>query len=87
MSEHMNDTLTEIPGANWDEGVIRVDVFTGEDGSLEGFPICLGFPDDEPCLTIRAARLLADALIEAADLSERAVPTTPPDDEALMVPA
>lgn len=76
MTTHMNETLTKIASfqSGWDDGVISVGVFTGEDAYVEQFPVCLEFPDNEPCLTIQSARLLAQALIEAADLAAKALP-------------
>lgn len=72
MSTHTNRTLRTITDTGWDEGAIRVAVFTGEPAYVEEFPVCLEFPDNEPCLSSTVARRLATLLLEAADLADKA---------------
>jgi hypothetical protein len=72
--EFTNETLATLNVRGWqDDQAIHVAVFTGDESHVEPMPVCLEFPDNEPCLTSMAARALAMALANAADVADRAI--------------
>jgi hypothetical protein len=80
MAKHTNETVASLRLSHWsgaeatEAGEVHIAVFTGDESQLEPNPVCLEFPDNEPCLSATLARELAAQLILAAALADEAKP-------------